>query len=171
MGDGNQPKKSSKTRNLRINYLRILVTFASTYNDRHQRRTNIAKKPSKKNKSQGCKPKGTVSPNDTSCDAIYLKIGQDSYQQVLGNVNVSRNIPKEYKNAISNLRPSTWGHDAYHLLFLQRFQDKTTQQEDRVIVVNLLTNQVPSDRLRSHYAFNKHLQDLLKRPRQLRCPP
>ena len=112
----------------------------------------MAKKPSKKSKSRGRKPKETVSPkpNDTSCDAICLKIGQDAYQQVLGDVNASRTIPKEYKKAINKLQPSTWGHDAYRLHFLQQFQDKTTRQEDRVNVGNLLQNHVPPDNIRSH---------------------
>ena len=58
----------------------------------------MAKKPSKKSKSRGRKPKGTVStktrktPYDIARNAIYLKMEEDSYQQVLGNVSKSCNI-------------------------------------------------------------------------------
>ena len=52
----------------------------------------------KKSKGQGRKPKGTVStkqektPYDLVCEALTLKMNEDSYQQVIGTIDKSRNI-------------------------------------------------------------------------------
>ena len=58
----------------------------------------MAKKPSKKSKSQGRKPKGAVLAKtkkalcDIEREAIHLKMEEYSYQQVLGNISKVRNI-------------------------------------------------------------------------------
>ena len=44
---------------------------------------------------------------DIACGAIHLKMEEESYQQVLGNVSKSCNIQQEYANALWELDIAT----------------------------------------------------------------
>ena len=47
--------------------------------------------------------KSKKSPYDIACDAIHLKMEEDSCQQVLGNVSKLHNIQQEYVTRLQKL--------------------------------------------------------------------
>ena len=103
-----------------------------------QRRTENMAKKIKKIKGRGSKPKGTVStkPRETTYDigydAIHKRLKEDSYQQVIGNIDKSHNVQQEYLDALHNFYMST-RHLNQYLIKMQQQAASTGEKIETII--------------------------------------
>ena len=95
---------------------------------------------------------------DFACEALEVKMNEDSYQQVIGNIDKSYNVQQEYYDTLHNLYMSKHHPDQFWLNMPKQEAERQQNKTNHVILCNLLVNTVPEDTISETFAFTQTLK-------------